>query len=249
MRSNYSVGILFALMFVLIGCSSNGDSSSEESADTSARQSTTGTPTHEIDNEVETNSSTESTVQHDTSSDVIVAESLDDLIATADVIVITREVQPTEIINMARNEATPDEPDEHVFVLGQVYEIEVDRYLKGHGESTLQVVQREGFIYDHDDPVAQALTEGEADSIKQESFDNDEHFPMSSEQTYVMFLLDLGGFDPELGYLTGTHGAPWRFELTEDGSLVPESQSEEANQHIGTLELNEVATVINESSQ
>ena len=55
---------------------------------------------------------------------------LDELIAQSPVIVVGRVIGPGEIVIMARKPGNPREPDPETLILGQVYDVAVERYLR-----------------------------------------------------------------------------------------------------------------------
>lgn len=141
----------------------------------------------------------------------ITARTLDDLIAQSPVIVVGRVIGPREIVNMARKPGNPREPDPETFILGQVYDVAVERYLKGTGGDILYVVQSEGFINVNRTPVSE--------QTMQQARETFPHIPMVAGKTYLLFLAPLS-WDPQ--YLAGRLH-PWRFVLTPDGMAEPES--------------------------
>ncbi len=167
---------------------------------------------------------------HLSSGDAQSVRSLEELVATAPIVVIGRIRDAGEVINMARKPNDITQADPMVVVLGQVYHLEVQRYLKGTGPATLNVVQAEGFLYDQDRPVAIPTTQVEIDKVKAaENAGGDQFVPMQAGMNYLFFVHDLNGFAPTLNYVTTAAGQPWRFTLPDGGNARPESAVSEAN--------------------
>lgn len=88
------------------------------------------------------------------------------------------------------------------------------------------VVQPEGFIYNNDKPVTVPTNQAELEEVKRRYG----AVPLRAGKKYLFFTNPLGGFDPDLHYVTGDIGFPARFILSEDGTATPDSPIEEANQ-------------------
>lgn len=135
-----------------------------------------------------------------------------------------------------------------MFALGQVYDVAVLESLKGDATPTVRVMQTEGIVTGRGEtPVAQSYSDDEIAHMKHCALQDGQYVPMDPGARYVFFLDAMGiagGFDPELGYHTGSAGIPWRFVYNEGGTLIPESPVDVANKRIGQITLDEVTSHI-----
>lgn len=142
----------------------------------------------------------------------ITANSYAELEQKSTLIAIGRVTHIVNIINMARDPNDPTSPDSQVFVVGQVYQVQVKQFLKGKAADILNIVQREGFL-------GLSISKSEADIEKAK--DNEDYIPLSLEKDYLMFL------EPMLGYSEGEYyvgvAQPWRFDLSNPDEVLPES--------------------------
>ncbi len=143
----------------------------------------------------------------------VTAGTLDDLVAKSTLVVVGNVSGLGGTINMARDISDITKPDPLLFGVGQIYHVSVQRYIKGSGAPTLDLVQVEGFVNGQRSPV-------NASSIKQ-AHSKYPYIPLSSSNTYLMFLVPAQGF-PAGQYFVGDI-APWRFTLPPGGMAEPES--------------------------
>ncbi len=156
----------------------------------------------------------------------ITASSIGELNNKSKLIVIGQVVKINNIVNMARDINDPSKPDNQVFVVGQVYQINVKKFLKGSEAETIFVVQREGFLGE-----SEQKTETEIQKAKAvENF-----IPMSVDKEYLIFLKPMLGF-PDGKYYVGV-AQPWRFVILEATKVVPESPWEGASQYFPQMTL------------
>jgi len=143
----------------------------------------------------------------------ITANSIEDLTDAAELVVIGQVEITDEVVNMARN---PDDfsADPNVFVVGQVYQLHVDQYLKGNGPETIMLVQQEGIITSNSN---MSVEDQSIERAKEQS----EYVPMPSENKYIMFLEPLWGF-PDKSYYAAPM-QPWRFNISDAETAKPES--------------------------
>jgi hypothetical protein len=140
-----------------------------------------------------------------------------ELASDSDIIVEARVKSILDIVNTARDLDDHAKPDPNYFGIGQVYELEVDSYLKGTGPETIFYVENQGFISNKGTPHAEDI---EREKSKSEGKD---YIPLRANQTYLLFLrvLDqgyrIGSYDAESLY-AGT-GHPWQYNL-EDPNCV-----------------------------
>lgn len=158
-------------------------------------------------------------------SDVKIATSLEEMIEDSEIVFVGTVIGPNEIVNQARDTSDVTEEDPRIFIVGQVYAVSVEQYVKGDGPDILNVVQSEGLIYNDDKPVSLPDEQEEIEAIKVRYGEK----PIKTEATYLFFVDRLQGFDPRLDYVAATAGYPTRFLLSEEGIATPESPIEEAN--------------------
>ncbi len=163
----------------------------------------------------------------------ITATSIQELAKYSDIIVIARALAEEGVINSARDPSDPSKPDKRFFSGGQVYQLEVERYLKGEGANAINVVEFFGSM--ELDPVGVIPS---ASEIKQMFIENAgrEFIPITLERRYLMFLRVLDPLDYELdGYQSGSlyigvlgTMSPWRFDLSDPEHVVAESPLQDA---------------------
>ncbi|MBI4311736.1 MAG: hypothetical protein HY681_08130 [Chloroflexi bacterium] len=79
-------------------------------------------------------------------SDYDVAKSLGEQAHSAQVILIGTVKSLGGIVNTARDPANPSLPHLDIFGVGQLYQIEVDEYLKGSGPTSIDILQVENYL-------------------------------------------------------------------------------------------------------
>jgi hypothetical protein len=161
--------------------------------------------------------------------------SLDELIKSADTIVIGRMTGIGEIINIARDVNDVTKPSSSIFVVGQVYHVIVESYLKSQGPKAIKVVQPEGFLIE-----AVAKTPENIARARQVS----RHIPVRAETKYLFFLYDMKREFPGQNYYVGITLQPNRFTLPEQWFAEPESQWEDAKNFYKALAPNQLTDEI-----
>ncbi len=145
--------------------------------------------------------------------DYVTANSLGELVAESALIVIgtTADAEPREERVPGRLPGEPSRPDPNYTMIGNVYEVEVERYLRGEGGTTLRIIQSIGFdaIVPGPPNMPDRLTQGRNDSLG---------VRLGKGNRYLLFLKEFEDV-PELW--TGTV-EPYRF-LLEDGRAQVES--------------------------
>jgi hypothetical protein len=155
--------------------------------------------------------------------DYIVARSMKELVDKSTIIVSGQAIARKEIINGARDVNDINKPDSHILDVGQVYQFEVDKYLKGNGPKTIFVVQSEGFLVG--DQVGINLNDDNITKARsQEKF-----IPIQLNHPYIIFLVLVKGFPSLKNYYAGSI-LPWRFDISNPDAVIPESPSEGALQ-------------------
>jgi hypothetical protein len=159
----------------------------------------------------------------------------------SDVIIIGTSIAQKVIVNIARDPNDHTMPDPLYFSIGQIYEIQVDRYLKGDGTASIYVIQNEGFM-----PLgSQEPTNDDIDKAKKLS----DSAPLVIGRVYIMFL---SYHDPEYSYddfpikeFLFAKGHPWRFEITNTGCVQPEDGITDLYIYFPSTAVNEFIQYIN----
>ena len=141
----------------------------------------------------------------------VTAKSLGALVSDSTLIVIgtTSDAEPREERVPGRLPGDPSKPDPNYTMIGNVYDIQVERYLKGEGGATLRVIQSIGFDAFVPGPpnTPGRLTQGRNDSIG---------VRLGKSSRYLLFLTE---FKDVTGLWTGTV-EPYRFLLVKGRAQV-----------------------------
>ena len=154
------------------------------------------------------------TVQADVSvsaDDLEMFASLEEMVVAVEFVFLGTVLEVEGHYNLARNVADVTEPDPHIFALGQIYRVQVDRYLKGEGGSIQQVVQSEGLLTE----VSRQVGLSQTDEDLRHARLQEEHIPMQVGQQYLFFV-DRSSVKPE--YLLRIAGDPWRYRLDSESA-------------------------------
>ena len=179
----------------------------------------------------------------------IAASSIQELAYYSDVIIIGQVVSKEQIINTARNPGDPTQPDPQFFSINQVYKVEVESVLKGKSSKTLLVVQNQGrLITTSDIRPTSAEIESEINRNAQNTF-----VPLSLDIRYVFFLRVLDKISYDLGGYKSTDlfagvVEPWRFRITSDRFVIPETLLPDANLCFPSKNLDDVEAIIEVNS-
>lgn len=129
---------------------------------------------------------------------------------------------PGEIVNTARDVNDISQPDPNLFILGQVYRVDVEQYIRDEGPDRKNIVQSEGFVRhggeEENIPTDQTVIEQAKEQYGEA--------PIQSGERYLFFANPLRGFDPDEHYVVGDAGYPTRFLLGTDGVARQESSIE-----------------------
>jgi len=106
--------------------------------------------------------------------------SIPELSYQADIIILGNPTSILDQINMARDVENPTKPDPEYYGVGQIFEIQVEEYLKGSGEKYINLIQSQGFLVTRDGPPKVEEIEN--------SKDPKEYVPLVLGKTYLMFL-------------------------------------------------------------
>jgi hypothetical protein len=123
-----------------------------------------------------------------------------------------------ETVNMARNVNDISQPDPNILVVGQIYHIAVQRYLKGSGVATIDIVQPEAYLFESTPKTQENIGKAKA---------KDNHIPLRVGIKYLFFLNAMQQEFPGKNYFAGDLH-PWRFILPDKGNAEPESPWSEA---------------------
>jgi hypothetical protein len=146
----------------------------------------------------------------------IVAHSMKELVDESTIIVSGQASARKEIINGARDVNDINKPDPHLLGVGQVYQFEVDKYVKGNGPETIFVVQSEGFLVG--DQVGINLTDDNIAKARSQ----EKYIPIRLNHPYILFLEPVKGFPSLKNYYAGSI-LPWRFDTSDSQRVIPES--------------------------
>lgn len=160
--------------------------------------------------------------------DPAIVGSLEEQVEISPMIVIGRVEVEAGIVNSARLQEDPTQPDPHAFSVGQVYRVNVGEYLKGSGSETLNIINSEGWQSSRDgSPVELPESDAELDCIRTAY---QSYLPLQVGERYLFFVDMADYFDPDIEYAGTSFGHPWRFLLPEGGVARPESPYAEANE-------------------
>lgn len=140
-----------------------------------------------------------------------------DLSLASDVIIIGIPVATRGIINAARDPDDLTKPDPRYYGVSEVFEVQVEEYLKGDGLANIYVIQSQGFLIVEDKiPSAQ--------EIEQERMSS-KTIPLKLRNKYLLFLKKIVKLRyenlPEEMVFTGT-GHPWIFNLNNPECVFAE---------------------------
>jgi hypothetical protein len=138
--------------------------------------------------------------------------SLAKLVSESTLIVMAQIIKPDHIINMARDVKDPTQPAKDDYVVGQVYQVKINRFIKGTADETIYVVQSEGFL---------GPTESKSESEILKSKSRYDYIPMTQEKEYLLFLQSMLSYPEEKLYVGNAQ--PWRFDISDSSKVVPES--------------------------
>jgi hypothetical protein len=125
--------------------------------------------------------------------------------AETNVVVIGQAVEKIDVINLNHGR-------EDILVVGQVYDFQVDEYLKGSGEEIIYVVNREGHV--ERPGIGSSYTEEDILAAKE----NRETPVLRLGKRYILFLdyLSREGIDLENYYIAHE----WRFNVTDPDYVI-----------------------------
>lgn len=176
--------------------------------------------------------------------DPAIVGSLEELVERSPLILIGRVREEAGIVNTARLEEDPTQPDPYAFGLGQVYRMDVEEYVKGSGPLDLNIVNGEGFLSSRDDiPVVPPESAAEMDCIRAAYL---QYQPLRIGQRYLFFVNIADYFDPEVDYAGTAFGHPWRFLLPEGGVARQESPYDEVDELFSAMASEDLVEAVTE---
>lgn len=146
-----------------------------------------------------------------------IVRSLKERVATASVVAVGQISGKGGVINGARDVTDMNKPASDLYGVMQIYQFQVQRYLKGSGQDMIDVVQVEGMI--DGDPAS--VTQADIDQAKK-AYD---YIPFQIGTTYLLFVDRQDYLHLDQDYYGPAFGHPWRFIIASDGSAqleVPE---------------------------
>jgi hypothetical protein len=147
-----------------------------------------------------------------------VANSMSELVANSTIIVIGQVSSADEIWNYNRDANNPNQADSNELEVGQVYNLNVQRYLKGSGDNSIKFVQSEGLIKTNQ-ATASPANISEAKLYYP-------HVSFEAGVKYLFFLSPLGLGSPGKNYFSTTIH-PWVFTVPDNGKAEPQSAKSE----------------------
>ena len=138
------------------------------------------------------------------------------LVDQSTIIVSGQASAQKEILNIARDVNDHNKPDPNILGVGQVYQFEVDQYIKGNGPKTIYIVQSEGFL--SGDQVGLNLNDANIEKARSQ----EKYIPIRLNNPYILFLVSSVGFPALKNYYRGTI-QPWRFDISNPDKVIPES--------------------------
>ena len=141
----------------------------------------------------------------------VTAETFDELVGKSSHVVVGRYGNTRTVIEVPGT-GSDGAPDNRLIGVGIVYNVEVERYLKGGGDAEIQVVQFEEY---------RTQEPGEAVKVQESPSAS---FPFQRNQRYLLFLTPQGQVRSMPDLFLGT-AEPYRFKLTDgaakaDGPLA-----------------------------
>lgn len=147
---------------------------------------------------------------------IVTADSVAELTEYASLIIIGTAKNTDYAFNSARDVNDISKPDLSLLALGQLYEVTVERVIKGQFDrNTLLLVQGEGILIKQQTDI---VPSPEDEAIARQQV---EYIPLSDGRRYLFFLNPMPEFH-ELGYYSGVR-EPWRFDISNPEQIRAES--------------------------
>jgi hypothetical protein len=172
----------------------------------------------------------------------ITAQSIQELTTKSTTIAIGHVTQVAGVINDARDVNDRTKPDPRLLAVGQIYRFAVDQTLKGKLSPTIEILQVEGWL--DRGPVADPNSVTAADEAQARK--NYTYIPLRPGVKYLVFLAEPFNLPPDQFY--GGIAQPWRFDLSDEAMVRPESPWHDANQVFPAQPLSTVLSQIQNPS-
>lgn len=157
----------------------------------------------------------------------IIFPTFKELVAAADVIILGQPTGSKGVVNTARNINDISQPDAGIFSIGQVYQVQVERYLKGDGPQSISVIQNQGiFTLESLGLTADEVTASDIEQVRQLFA----VLPLTIGRQYIFFLsaADFAyGELPKEGTFGLSGGLPWRFHVASPDCVYTEDTEAE----------------------
>lgn len=179
----------------------------------------------------------------------LAASSFQELAYYSDIVVIGQIISKEQIINTARDPSNPTKPDPRFFSINQVYSVKVDSILEGESKNILLLVHNQGLLKTAPDVTPTiAEIESEIDRNIQKTF-----IPLSLDTRYIFFLKILDKISYDLNGYKSTElyagvAEPWRFKITSDDLVVPETLFPDMDMCFPRISVKEVGVLVETSS-
>lgn len=162
----------------------------------------------------------------DTQTSYVIYTSFAELVSAADVIILGQPTGSKGVVNTARNINDISQPDAGIFSIGQVYQVQVERYLKGDGPQSISVIQNQGiFSLESLGLTADEVTASEIEQARR-SF---AVLPLTIGRQYIFFVsaadFAYGELPKEGTFAAG--GLPWRFHVASPDCVYTEDTEAE----------------------
>src|SRR5712692_9085040 len=152
------------------------------------------------------------------------AQSIQELTVRSAQIAIGHVTQIAGVINIARDVNDITKPDPRLLAVGQIYHFAVDQILKGNLSSTIDIIQVEGWLDRGPVSDPNSITAAEEASARK----NYKAIPLRPGVKYLVFLGPAVKLPPSQYYVGVAE--PWRFDLSDQTSVRPESAWDGASQ-------------------
>lgn len=152
--------------------------------------------------------------------DYVTAHSISELTQKSALIVLGQIEKVDRAVNMVRDVNDIGKPDLHFLKVGQVYQVKLERVLKGAAPGpTLLIIQPEGFL---EKPQTSEIPSPQDVKAAQQ---NSDHILFAANHRYLLFLWPFPTkLQGQQYYVGGIH--PWRFNVTDPNKVYAESPAD-----------------------
>jgi hypothetical protein len=217
--------LLLTFIMLLSGCGEQTELSQAVTAASPSQAMSSSSTTAPSTNTPATMQQTSTIVPIANSSDQhpLMVTNLSQIIAPSSIIVIGKVSSLGEIVNEARDTNDPSKPAPNLFIVGQVYHVTVESYLKGQGSSNVDFVATEGVLTNIDPfntPTSQYFEQAKA---------KDYHTPLVVGERYLLFLNPDPSFVAQ--HYFGLTKDKWGYKLPTNGTAELQSLDSEAKKY------------------